>query len=207
MNNKYFTRTDLKEAIETIINAKSENLNVALHNVGEVTDVPKTMHFCKVKKNKILIVAVDELHKGDENYGFNWEVTMDTAKSDMFIDELYNDEFNMDLDEYEAICQRDWPDDIRDMIENGEDHEAIIDCLRYEIACLVTDLNNYANDYGWNHTMGNGIDLMMKYIDIIIENKYEDETDDVIHEANLVYGEWIDYIDKHNEAFNEVAEW
>lgn len=101
MENKYFTRTDLKEAIETISNAKSENLKIVLHNVGKVTDVPKTMHFHKVKKNKILIVAVDELHKGDENYGFNWEVTMDTAKSDMFIDELYSDEFNMD--EYEEF--------------------------------------------------------------------------------------------------------
>ena len=52
-NNVYFTYNDIYEAINTILNAKSSKLQVELHEISEITDIPKSMCFFKEAINCI----------------------------------------------------------------------------------------------------------------------------------------------------------
>lgn len=52
-NNVYFTYNDIYEALNTILNAKSSKVQVELHEISEITDVPKSMCFFKEAFNCI----------------------------------------------------------------------------------------------------------------------------------------------------------
>lgn len=52
-NNVYFTYNDIYEALNTILNAKSSKLQVELHEISEITDIPKSMCFFKEAINCI----------------------------------------------------------------------------------------------------------------------------------------------------------
>ncbi len=44
-NNVYFTYNDIYEALNTILNAKSSKVQVELHKISDITDIPKSMCF------------------------------------------------------------------------------------------------------------------------------------------------------------------
>ncbi len=52
-NNVYFTYNDIYEALNTILNAKSSKVQVELHEISEITDIPKSMCFFKEALNCI----------------------------------------------------------------------------------------------------------------------------------------------------------
>jgi hypothetical protein len=99
-------------------------------------------------------------------------------------------------DEFEFIAEDYYPDDFKSMIENEEeDEEYIVDRLSYEISGLLTEMNNYIAEYGWNYSLESGIDYLMDYVAIVADNNFEDKEEFVyvIKEANEMYSGWFDY--------------
>ena len=77
----YFKAEEITEALEMVANAKSDHINIELHNIAEETDIPKTMHFYRDPTyNTIGILFVNEVDSEDptaESYEFATQYVKD----------------------------------------------------------------------------------------------------------------------------------
>lgn len=86
---KYFKAEEIAEALEMVVNAKSDHINIELHNIAEETDIPKTILFYRDSTyNTIGVLFVNEVDKEDptaESYEIAIEVAEDNIR-DIAID-------------------------------------------------------------------------------------------------------------------------
>lgn len=96
-NNVYFTYNDIYEAINTILNAKSSKLQVELHKISEITDIPKSMCFYRQSSGNIGISFINYCDAEDplaECYDFAEDYLRENASDIAF--ELSYRPFNDD---------------------------------------------------------------------------------------------------------------
>ena len=108
-NNVYFTYNDIYEALNTILNAKSSKVQVELHEISEITDVPKSMCFFKEALNCIGVNFINYCDADDPlavSFRFPEEylrknindITLELA------DSPFNDDPNPQTEDYEEAA-------------------------------------------------------------------------------------------------------
>ncbi len=96
-NNVYFTYNDIYEALNTILNAKSSKLQVELHEISDITDIPKSMCFYRQSSGNIGINFINYCDAEDplaECYDFAEDYLRENASDIAF--ELSYRPFNDD---------------------------------------------------------------------------------------------------------------
>lgn len=96
-NNVYFTYNDIYEALNTILNAKSSKLQVELHEISDITDIPKSMCFYRQSCGNIGINFINYCDADDplaECYDFAEDYLRENASDIAF--ELSYRPFNDD---------------------------------------------------------------------------------------------------------------
>lgn len=86
----YFKAEEIAEALEIVVNAKSDHINIELHNIAEETDIPKTMLFYRDPTNNAIgVLFFNEIDDEDptavENFEFAIQVVKDHI-TDLAID-------------------------------------------------------------------------------------------------------------------------
>ena len=94
---KYFTKEEISEALQMTVNKKSWNINIELHNVGEVSDTPKTIYFSIGSHNEVFIFTQNNDFNSDPD-NFQLEYDKDYAKGHIeeIAEQIFNEPFNDD---------------------------------------------------------------------------------------------------------------
>ena len=96
-NNVYFTYEDIYEAIDTIVYSTSSKLQVELHKISDITDIPKSMCFYRQPSGNIGISFINHCDGNDplaECYDFAEDYLRENASDIAF--ELSYRPFNDD---------------------------------------------------------------------------------------------------------------
>lgn len=94
---KYFTKEEIIEALEMVVNKKSLNINIELHNIGEVSDTPKSIHFSDGNYNEVFIFSQNFDFEDDPDF-IELEMDKEYVKSHIneIAEDIYNEPFNED---------------------------------------------------------------------------------------------------------------
>lgn len=109
-NNVYFTYNDIYEALNTILNAKSSKVQIELHEISEITDIPKSMCFYRQSSGNIGINFINYCDAEDplaECYDFAEDYLRENA-SDIAFELSYrpfNDDPHPQTEDYEEDAE------------------------------------------------------------------------------------------------------
>lgn len=94
--NHYFSPDEIREAIETVFNCRSNNMNVELHEISDNTQVAKSMFFGK-GNGSIFVVMKNYDDDSDANaIGYDMDINYAKENIDEFVEDVFNEPFNLE---------------------------------------------------------------------------------------------------------------